>query len=69
MKHISFDFLKTFKNWGTWVAHLVKHPTLDFGSGHEVMVSEIEPCVRIPSLSACLCTVSQNKYINLKISN
>ena len=28
---------------GTWVAQLVKCPTLDFGSGHDLMVCEIEP--------------------------
>ena len=28
---------------GTWVAQLVKHPALDFGSGHDLMVGEIEP--------------------------
>ena len=28
---------------GTWMAQLVKHPTLDFGSGHDLMVHEIEP--------------------------
>ena len=28
---------------GTWVAQLVKHRTLDFGSGHDLMVHEMEP--------------------------
>ena len=27
---------------GTWVAQWVKHPTLDFSSGHDLMVSEFE---------------------------
>ena len=31
------------KTWSTWVAQLVKHPTPDFGSGHDLMVCEIEP--------------------------
>ena len=36
---------------GAWMAQLVKHLTLDFGSGHDlIIVSEIEPCV---------CTVSK----------
>ena len=32
---------------GAWVAQLVKHLTLDFvGSGHDLMLCEIEPHVR-----------------------
>ena len=30
-----------------WVAQLVKHPTLDFGSGHDLAVHEIKPCIRL----------------------
>ena len=26
---------------GTWVAQMVKHPTLDFGAGHDLTVREI----------------------------
>ena len=29
--------------WGTWVAQSVKRLTLDFGSGHGLMLREIEP--------------------------
>ena len=29
--------------WGTWVAPLVKHQTLAFRSGHDLMVRGIEP--------------------------
>ena len=29
--------------WGAWVAQSVKHLTLDFSSGHDLMVHEIEP--------------------------
>ena len=29
--------------WGTWVAQLIKHLTLDFGSGHDLTVCEFEP--------------------------
>ena len=32
-------------SWGAWVAQLVKHPTLDFGLGHDFMVHEFEPCI------------------------
>ena len=34
----------------TWVAQSVEHPTLDFGSGHDIMVCDIEPHVRILNL-------------------
>ena len=30
---------------GAWVAQLVKYLTLDFGSGHDFMVHEIEPAL------------------------
>ena len=33
-------------SWGAWVAQPVKHPTLDFGSGHDLTVGEFEPCIR-----------------------
>ena len=31
--------------WGAWVAQLVKHLTLDFGSGHDLTVCGIKPRV------------------------
>ena len=34
---------KKVTNRGVWVAQLVKHPTFDFGSGHDLTVREIEP--------------------------
>ena len=37
--------LKTEGIWGTWVAPSVKHPTLGFGSGHDLMVHEFDPHV------------------------
>ena len=37
---------KVTKNYrGAWVAQSVKHPTLDFGSSHNLLVREIKPCV------------------------
>ena len=36
--------LKEEARRGTWVAQSVKHPTLDFGSGHDLRVHETEPC-------------------------
>ena len=40
------------KSQGTWVAHSVKCPTLDFGSGHDLTVREIEPRVWLCADSA-----------------
>ena len=58
-----------FQGWGTWVAQLVKHPTLDFGSDRDLPVRGIKPHLRLwiaqsllgilPLLSAPpLCTLS-----------
>ena len=33
------------KAWGTGMAQLVKRRTLDFRSGHDLMVCELEPCI------------------------
>ena len=62
---------------GDWVAQLVKCPTLDFGSGHDLTVGEFDPHVWLfadsvelawdclsPSLSLPLllaCFLSQSK--------
>ena len=56
---------------GAWVARLVKHPTLGFGSGQDLKVHEFEPHVRLfadgaepawdslsPSLSASLSKIN-----------
>ena len=32
---------------GAWVAQLVKHLTLDFGSDHNFSVHDFEPCIRL----------------------
>ena len=37
---------------GAWVAQLVEHLTLDFGSGHELTVRGIEPCIGLHAESA-----------------
>ena len=67
---------KTKKNLrGPWLAQSVKCPTLDFGSGHDLRVHGIEPCIKLcadntepawESLSlcpspACALSLSQNK--------
>ena len=50
--------------WSTWVAHSVKHPTLYFGSGHDLTVRRFKSHIRLwagstqppwDSLSPCLC--------------
>ena len=62
----------------SWVAQLVKYPTLDVGSGHDLMVRGIEPHIMLcadsvepawdslsPSLSLSApppLAVSQNEY-------
>ena len=33
--------------WGAWVAQLVKRPTLGFGLGHDLTVSEFKPPIRL----------------------
>ena len=39
-------------SWGTGVAQSVKHPTLDFCSGHDLRVCEFEPCIGLSADSA-----------------
>ena len=36
-------------SWGTWVAQLVKHPTLDSGSGHDLAVVSLSPTLGLQS--------------------
>ena len=64
------------------MAQLVEHLTLDFGSGHDLWVREIEPCVQLyadstepawdslsPSLTAPpLLILSLSLSISLKIN-
>ena len=47
------------RKWGTWVAYLVKQPTLDFGSGHDLRV---EPHIRLHTHTheVCLHSVSSS---------
>ena len=37
---------------GAWVAQSVKHPSLDLSSGHDLMVREFEPRIRLCADSA-----------------
>ena len=63
-------FIKALNNsWGTWVAQLVEHLTLDFGSGHDrSVVGSSNPCLGfslpppLPSLySFCNQSIKQTK--------
>ena len=33
---------------GAWEAQSVERPTLDFGSGRDLMIGEFEPCIGLP---------------------
>ena len=44
---LSLSVSKTNTLWGTCVAQSVKRPTLDFGSGHDLMVCWFEPRIRL----------------------
>ena len=50
-KHLS-TFPRKPKFWGAWVAQSVMHLTLGFGSGHDLIVCGINPCVRVHADSA-----------------
>ena len=43
--NITWKLLKNAESRGAWVAQSPKHLTLDFGSGHALMVREFKPCV------------------------
>ena len=43
-------YLMTFF-WVTWVAQLVKHPTLGFSSSHNLTVHEFEPCMGLCAMT------------------
>ena len=44
-------YLKISQKQGSWVAQSIKHPTLDFGSGHDLTVRGIEPRVGLCAYS------------------
>ena len=43
--HKQNEELKSWLSWGAWIAQLVRHPTIDFSSGHELTVREFQPHV------------------------
>ena len=49
-----------YHSWGAWVAQLVKHPTLRFGSGRDLTVCEIEP-----HLGLCADSADPDMGLNL----
>ena len=62
---LSFDhYISSSLDGGAWVAQLVKRPTLDFGSGHDLMIPEIEPLLGILSAPPRLVHMLslKNKY-------
>ena len=50
----------------TWVAQLVKPLTVDFGSGHNLLVHEFEPHIGLCACSgfSCLCSTLTLSKIN-----
>jgi len=63
--------------WGTWVAQLIRHPILDFGSGHDLRVVRLSPGARLHTqwgllrifslpLPFCplMCSLSLSRKIN-----
>ena len=73
--------LKVKVAWGAWVAPSVKHPTLDFGLGPDLMVHEFRPRIRLHTestqlslpLSLCSsplvlsCSLSLSLTLNINI--
>ena len=43
----SMDIFQKVKNRGSWVAQSVKHPTLDFSSGHDLTVCDFKSHVML----------------------
>ena len=41
------DVIKMYEEWSSWMAQSVKHLTLDFSSGHDLIVCGIKPCFRL----------------------
>ena len=41
--HVEIFLKIEWISWGTWVAQLFKHPTLDFGSGHDLRIVGSSP--------------------------
>ena len=44
-RHLCYAAFEKNEGRGTWVAQLVKCPTLDFGSGHDLRVMRLSPAL------------------------
>ena len=53
---------------GTWVAQSIERLTLDFGSGHDLMVREFEPPVRLRAGSTVCLGLSLSPSLPLSLS-
>ena len=51
----TFCLLKCSRVWGAWVAQLVKHPILDFSSGHDLRVLGSNPISGSMLSTECAC--------------
>ena len=62
------SFKEDTKSWGTWVGQSVKHPTLDFSSGHSLMVLEFEPHISlcVDSMEPAWVSLSPSLPLSLK---
>ncbi|VFV20740.1 Hypothetical predicted protein [Lynx pardinus] len=56
------DHLKSYVG-GPWVAWSIKSPTLDFGSGHDLMVHGFEPCVGLWACASLTRDKSLGTYL------
>ena len=43
LMYLALTVLKITKSQGAWVAQWVEHPTLGFGSGHDLRVMRLSP--------------------------
>ena len=76
-------YTRGYKVRGAWVAQLLEHLTLDFGSGHDFMVHETEPHIElctdsvepawdslsVPLPNLCLHSLSLSKKISKHLKN
>ena len=68
------SLFKIYRKGGAWEAQWVKHPTLGFGSGHDLTVREFEPrvglCADRSEPGACFGScVSPSPILSLSLKN
>ena len=54
---------------GYLVAQSIKHPSLDFGSGHDLTIHGIEPCLGLGADSAESASLSLSLCLSLPLPN